>query len=92
VEVWYEGKYASLGGQGLIRFVDPMNGDETQFTHFEPYDAHMVFPCFDQPDIKATWVVNTVTPPEWTVVSNEEVADMSETTSSAPLNYPLTSR
>ncbi len=73
-----------MGGQGFIRYLDPNNGEETQFTHFEPYDAHMVFPCFDQPDIKATWTVTTLSPPEWTVISNGEEEQRSETASLTP--------
>lgn len=83
--MWYTNKYAKVGGQGLIRFADESANEETQFTHFEPYDAHTVFPCFDQPDIKATWIVSTITPPEWFVFSNEEVQTQMETVDSAPL-------
>jgi len=83
--VWYENNYANVGEQGLIKFVDKMTNEQTQFTHFEPYDAHMVFPCFDQPDIKATWIVATITPPEWSVISNEDIEVEHETTESAPL-------
>jgi aminopeptidase N len=36
-----------------------------------------VFPCFDQPDIKAKWVFEAVVSNDWTVISNDEatVAD-----------------
>ena len=34
-------------GVGLHRFVDPVDHSVYLFTHFEPFDAHRVYPCFD---------------------------------------------
>ncbi len=61
-------------GVGLHRFDDPTDGKRYLATQFEPYDAHRVFACFDQPDLKATFDLAVVVPPEWTVVSNAPVA------------------
>lgn len=36
-----------------------------------------MFPCFDQPDIKAKWVFEAVVSSDWTVISND-VATVSE--------------
>ena len=30
-----------------------------------------MFPCFDQPDIKATFTLRAQVPEDWTVISNE---------------------
>lgn len=30
-----------------------------------------MFPCFDQPDLKAIWDFSAATEEEWTVISNE---------------------
>jgi aminopeptidase N len=61
-------------GVGLHRMVDPVDGQVYLHTQFEPYDAHRVFTCFDQPDIKGEFTLTVVAPPEWTVVSNMPVA------------------
>ncbi len=35
-----------------------------------------MFPCFDQPDLKASMRLATVSPEKWTVVSNDNVEDL----------------
>jgi aminopeptidase N len=57
-------------GVGMHRFADPTDGNVYLHTQFEPYDAHRVFACFDQPDIKATFALTVTAPEEWTVVGN----------------------
>jgi aminopeptidase N len=57
-------------GVGMHRFADPTDGKVYLHTQFEPYDAHRVFACFDQPDIKATFTLTVTAPEEWDVVSN----------------------
>ncbi len=57
-------------GVGMHRFADPTDGNVYLHTQFEPYDAHRVFACFDQPDIKATFTLTVTAPDGWTVVSN----------------------
>ncbi|MGD8682592.1 MAG: aminopeptidase N, partial [Chloroflexota bacterium] len=39
--------------------------------NLEPYSAHRVFPCFDQPDIKGTYRLRVVTPIEWRVITSD---------------------
>ncbi len=62
-------------GVGLHRFVDPVDGEVYLHTQFEPFDAHRVFACFDQPDLKATFSFEVEAPAGWEVVSNGAVAD-----------------
>ncbi len=62
-------------GVGLHRFVDPVDGQVYLHTQFEPFDAHRVFPCFDQPDLKATFAFEVEAPAGWEVVSNGAVTD-----------------
>ena len=57
-------------GTGLHRFVDPLDGRVYLHTQFESNDAHRVFACFDQPDIKGAFSFEVKAPSEWTVVSN----------------------
>ncbi len=59
---------------GMHRFEDPVDGKTYVHTDFEPFDAHRVFACFDQPDIKATFVWNVVGEPGWEVASNSRAA------------------
>ena len=49
-------------GEGLHRFVDPVDGEVYLYSQFETADAKRMFACFDQPDLKATFDV-TVTAP-----------------------------
>ena len=57
-------------GDGFHRFVDPEDGGEYLYTNFEPYAAHRLFPCFDQPDIKATYDLVVDAPTTWTIIAN----------------------
>lgn len=57
-------------GVGMHRFADPTDGKVYLHTQFEPYDAHRVFACFDQPDIKARFSLTVTAPEGWDVVSN----------------------
>ncbi len=61
----------SRTGQGLHRFVDPLDGNTYLYTQFEPADARRLYPCFDQPDLKAVHHVTVLAPEGWTVRSNQ---------------------
>jgi len=68
IHVSYERAYDHTG-EGFHQFSDPEDGAEYLYTQFEPYSAHRLFPCFDQPDLKATYRVAVSAPAEWVVVS-----------------------
>jgi aminopeptidase N len=57
-------------GEGLHRFVDPVDGEVYLYSQFETADAKRMFACFDQPDLKATFDVQVTAPQHWQVVSN----------------------
>ncbi len=57
-------------GNGLHRFVDPTDDRVYLHSQFEPFDAHLVYACFDQPDLKTTFALDVTAPEEWVVVSN----------------------
>ncbi len=69
VHIEYENEYNHTG-DGLHQFFDPEDQTEYLYSNFEPYDAHRMFPCFDQPDLKATYSLSVESPKEWKVISN----------------------
>src|SRR4029450_4787893 len=54
---------------GMRRFEDPVDGNVYLHTDFEPFDAHRVFACFDQPDLKGTFVWNVIGEQGWEVAA-----------------------
>lgn len=65
-------------GKGLSRFVDPSDARVYLHSQFEPFDAHLVYACFDQPDLKAPFALTVDAPEEWVVVSNSPCVDAPE--------------
>jgi aminopeptidase N len=60
----------SRSGEGLHRFTDPADGRVYMYSDLETFDAHRVYACFDQPDMKATYELAVTAPADWLVVSN----------------------
>ena len=58
-------------GEGLHRFVDPVDGEVYLYTQFEVPDARRVFATFEQPDLKSTFQLSVTAPSRWQVVSNQ---------------------
>jgi aminopeptidase N len=75
-----ESKYMNTG-EGLHRFIDPVDNEIYLYSQFEIADARRVFACFDQPDQKATYQFTITAPAHWKVTSNsptpapQQVAD-----------------
>ena len=65
----------SRSGQGLHRFVDPVDDRTYLYTQFESSDARRVYGCFEQPDLKARFTLSVVAPQDWEVVSNGHLLD-----------------
>ncbi|SJN23988.1 Membrane alanine aminopeptidase N [Microbacterium esteraromaticum] len=57
-------------GEGLHRFVDPVDGEVYLYSQFEVPDSRRVFAVFEQPDLKATFQFTVTAPAAWKVVSN----------------------
>ncbi|GLX00858.1 aminopeptidase N [Microtetraspora sp. NBRC 16547] len=57
-------------GEGLHRFVDPVDQKVYMHSQFETADAHRMYACFDQPDLKATFELTVLAPADWEIVSN----------------------
>jgi len=58
-------------GEGLHRFVDPVDDEVYLYTQFEVADCRRMFAVFEQPDLKATFTFTVTAPAHWQVVSNE---------------------
>ena len=56
-------------GEGLHRFVDPVDGETYLYTQFEVPDSRRVFAVFEQPDLKATFRFTVTAPAHWDVIS-----------------------
>jgi aminopeptidase N len=75
VTIAYENRYDDTG-DGFHRFVDPEDGSVYAYSNFQPFAAHRLFPCFDQPDLKATFSLGVTAPSEWAVISaSREIAN-----------------
>ncbi|PYC74014.1 aminopeptidase N [Streptomyces tateyamensis] len=57
-------------GEGLHKFVDPVDGETYLYSQFEVPDARRVFASFEQPDLKAAFTFTVTAPRGWVVVSN----------------------
>jgi aminopeptidase N len=60
----------SRSGEGLHRFADPADGNVYLYSDLETFDAHRIYACFDQPDLKAVYELSVLAPEGWLVVSN----------------------
>ncbi len=64
-----DGAYMNTG-EGLHRFVDPVDDEVYLYSQFEVADSRRVFAVFEQPDLKATFAFTVTAPAHWQVVSN----------------------
>ena len=63
------GKYSN-SGEGLHRFVDPVDNEVYLYTQFEVPDSRRMFAVFEQPDLKATYEFQITANANWQVISN----------------------
>lgn len=69
VQVDYTADYSTTCS-GMHHFEDT-DGCEYVYTESEPNHAHMWFPCFDQPDMKARLDLVVLAPADWIVLGNQ---------------------
>ncbi len=69
LEVVADAEYTNTG-EGLHRFVDPVDNEVYLYSQFEVPDSRRVFAVFEQPDLKATFQFTVIAPANWAVVSN----------------------
>jgi aminopeptidase N len=72
-----QGKYMNTG-EGLHRFVDPVDNETYLYTQFESADARRMYACFEQPDLKATFTLTATAPGNWKVISNSPMAQVTD--------------
>ncbi|TWX37275.1 aminopeptidase N [Frigoribacterium sp. ACAM 257] len=70
LEVTADAEYTNTG-EGLHRFVDPVDDEVYLYSQFEVPDSRRVFAVFEQPDLKATFQFTVTAPSRWQVVSNQ---------------------
>ena len=78
-------------GEGLHRFVDPVDGAVYLYSQFETADAKRMFTCFDQPDIKGRYQLTVTAAPDWKIISNAPVERSSEAAAGARVHRFATS-
>ena len=79
-------------GEGLHRFVDPLDGETYLYSQFETADAKRMFACFDQPDLKAAFTLSAVVPDHWESCSNGRVAEVEQLDAGKRVHFATTAR
>ena len=77
LEVDAVGLYTNTG-EGLHRFVDPVDSSAYLYSQFETADAKRMYACFDQPGLKATFSVGVLAPVGWEVVTGGATASIED--------------
>jgi aminopeptidase N len=65
----------ATAGTAVTLYRDREDGSEYVYSLFVPSDASTVFPCFDQPDLKARFALTLEIPADWDAVSNAPAAE-----------------
>ncbi len=79
-------------GEGLHRFVDPVDNKVYLYSQFEVPDSRRVYAAFEQPDLKATFDFEVVAPTDWVVVSNSPTPEPVVQDGAATWVFPQTPR
>lgn len=69
VQVQFITPVASAGA-AIIRTKDASDSSTYLYTLLVPSDANLLFPCFDQPDLKARVALRLTTPASWRALGN----------------------
>jgi aminopeptidase N len=80
-------------GEGLHRFIDPVDKAVYLYTQFEVADSRRMFAVFEQPDLKASFRFTVLAPAEWQVISNAPAPSPEPAAGgSATWRFPATQR
>jgi aminopeptidase N len=63
----------SKTGEGLQKSVDPVDSEVYLYSQGETAHIRKMYPCFDQPNLKATFNLSVLAPQHWEVISNNPV-------------------
>jgi aminopeptidase N len=69
----FSARFATLvapAGASIIRYHDATDGSDYLYTLLVPSDANALFPCFDQPDLKARLTLALAVPRGWSALAN----------------------
>ncbi|RJY11492.1 aminopeptidase N [Parashewanella spongiae] len=80
----------STNGEGLHRFVDPVDAKVYLYSHFEPAAAQQMFALFDQPDLKANFELTVSAPKDWQVISSMREDSISTQDDNQLWHFPTT--
>ena len=79
-------------GASIIQFHDATDGAEYLYTLLVPADANALFPCFDQPDLKARVTLTLMMPRGWNAVANGAATQTDSTDSAVTTHFAPTER
>ncbi len=80
-------------GEGLHRFIDPVDKAVYLYTQFEVADSRRMYAVFEQPDLKASFTFTVQAPAEWQVISNAPAPSPEPgSAGSATWRFPATQR
>ncbi|MCA5923600.1 aminopeptidase N [Curtobacterium oceanosedimentum] len=79
-------------GEGLHRFVDPVDDEVYLYSQFEVPDSRRMFAVFEQPDLKAEFSFTVTAPSRWQVVSNSPTPEPHVDGDVATWAFPPTAR
>jgi aminopeptidase N len=80
----------SKSGEGLQRSVDPVDNEVYLYSQGETAFIRNMYPCFDQPDLKATFAFTVVAPKHWEVISNNPVSKTTDIGNSKQWEFTTT--
>lgn len=79
-------------GEGLHRFVDPVDDEVYLYSQFEVPDSRRVFAVFEQPDLKAPFQFTIHAPASWQVISNQPTPEPAVSGEKATWTFSSTPR
>ncbi|HEV8216787.1 MAG TPA: hypothetical protein VGP95_13160, partial [Gemmatimonadaceae bacterium] len=74
-------------GASIIRFHDDKDGSDYLYTLLVPSDANLLFPCFDQPDLKARMTLALTVPRGWQAIANGRTRSVDSSRTAADYRF-----